>query len=125
QCIKQGYLFNIVNTNNVPNTKYRIFKSQTSGSNFGLGGTIASTNIATSAFTFSSNTPVWLRASVSGTAPVTLKFEYSADSITWNTAINNYQDNSAPLFSSGSTQFVWGLAATSNDIYLDNITINS
>ena len=55
---------------------------------------------------------------------MSLKFEYSTDSITWNVGVAT-TDNTAPTFASGATQYAWGLFSTPADFYLDNITLSS
>jgi hypothetical protein len=65
--------------------------------------------------------PIWYRASVSGSSTVTLKFEYSTDSITWNAGTTS-TDATAPVFTAGGTQIIWGLGVGNLEFYLDNIT---
>ena len=110
----QGYLFLIYHNTNKTNTEFRIYKpvnSNTSLERIAMGNVAVSPTVGK---------PVWFRASTSGVSPVTLKFEYSTDSINWNNGTTT-SDASAP-FSSGSTQIVWGLAAGGFDFYIDNIT---
>lgn len=117
QGIMQGYLFNA--SNGSPSSiAFRIFKSTSTG----IGSPLVSTTVS-STLHISNNTPVWYRATVSGTSPVNLKFEYSTDSITWYTG-TSYIDNTAS-FASGSTQYVSGLYSSGNEYYLDNITLSS
>lgn len=116
QGLKQGYLF-IVYNSGTSTPQFRIYKSTTATSLAMLvnssGGVVPT-----------ANKPLWYRASASGTNPVNLKLEYSVDSISWNTGAQT-TDAASPIFASGSTQFVWGLAAASYDFYVDNITMNA
>ena len=64
--------------------------------------------------------PMWYRASVSGDNNVTLRLEYSTDNINWTLGTAT-SDNGVNVFSKGATQFVWGLAASNNDFYVDDI----
>ena len=115
--IKQGYLFNA--SNGSPSSiAFRIFKSTASG----IGSAMVSTTV-NSNLRIANNKPVWYRASVSGASSVSLKFEYSVDSLVWYTA-TSYSDVTAP-FTSGATQYVSGLFSSGNEYYLDNIVFGS
>lgn len=112
--LMQGYLFLIYHNTNKANTEFRIYKpvnTNTSLERIALGNVAVSPTVGK---------PIWLRASTSGITPVSLKFEYSTDSIYWNDGTTT-SDASAP-FSSGATQIVWGLAAGGLDFFIDNIT---
>jgi hypothetical protein len=64
---------------------------------------------------------LYLRASAQGSLSVTLTFDYSTDGVTWvNAARSN--DATATRFERGATQVVWGLAAATTGVYLDDIT---
>lgn len=117
QGLKQGYLFIVYNPGTA-NAQFRIYKSTTAT---GLS-TLVNSSPAT--LVPAANQPLWYRASVSGTSPASLKLEYSTDSITWNTGAQT-TDAASPSYTSGATQFVWGLAAASYDFYVDNITLAS
>ncbi len=112
--LMQGYLFLLYHNTNKTSTEFRIYKPMNSNSSLD--------RLATGTVSISPaiGVPVWLRATTSGTAPVTLKFDYSTDSVTWKNATTT-SDSSNP-FTAGSTQIVWGLAAGGYDFYMDNIT---
>ncbi len=113
QGLKQGYLFIVYNPGTA-NAQFRIYRSTATGLT-----TLVNASPAT--LVPVANQPLWYRAGVSG---VSLKLEYSTDSITWNTGAQTTDATSAS-YTSGATQFVWGLAATSYDFYIDNITLAS
>lgn len=113
QGIKQGYLFIIYNTGT--SSEFRIYQSTSSGLNM-----LKNTGVATLDPT--SKQPIWYRASVSGTTITALTFEYSTDGTTWKTGATATDNNSSYL--SGSTQIVWGLAVTSLDFYMDDISFS-
>lgn len=116
QGIKQGYFFNAFNNNGANVTMFRIYKSTASG-------VISAFNYTSAIIALESNKPIWYRASVSGTTNVLLKFEYSADGINWKLGTMTI-DNTAPAFTSGATQFVWGLSSTPDNFYLDDIAFS-
>jgi hypothetical protein len=116
QGMMQGYVF-IVYSKSGGGSEFRIYRST---STFNALDMKVNGGIAT--LTPSAGQPVWYRASVSGNAPVNLKFEYSTDSITWTTA-SSYSESIAS-FNSGSTQFIWGLGAGDTNFYVDNITFS-
>ena len=62
---------------------------------------------------------IWYRASVSGTTKVTLKIEYSTDGENWN--VGTVTTDEGGDFRQGATQFVWGLAASTNNFLIDDI----
>lgn len=114
QGMMHGYLFIVYHNGN--ESQFRIYRS-----NATLNSLNMLVNAGVGTLVPSPGQPVWYRASVSGTTSVQLTFEYSTDGITWKTG-GNTTDNTTPLFSSGATQMVWGLAATAIDFYVDDIT---
>ena len=72
------------------------------------------------AITVSTGNPIWYRATISGTASVSLKLEYSTDGTTWNVGVEG--TDSANPYQSGATQAVWGLWASSTGFCMDDIT---
>jgi hypothetical protein len=64
---------------------------------------------------------VYFRASAQGSSSVTLTFDYSLDGVTW-TNVARTNDATAARRLQGATQIVWGLAAATTGIYLDDIT---
>jgi hypothetical protein len=115
QGLMQGYVFIIYNVNSTPHSEFRIYKS-TTAINMLVNNTV-------NALVPTVGQPVWYRASVSGSTAVSLTFEYSTDGVTWTTAATA-SDTSTP-FASGSSQIVWGLAASTGDFYMDDITYTS
>jgi hypothetical protein len=115
QGLKQGYLFIVYNPGTA-NAQFRIYRSTTSGLSMLV-------NASPATLVPVANKPLWYRAGISGMSPVSMKLEYSTDSITWNTGAQITDATST--YASGATQFVWGLAATSYDFYIDNITLAS
>ena len=59
---------------------------------------------------------------MSGSSSVVLKLEYSTDSVTWQTGSTT--TDLSGTFQSGSTQLLWGLAASQNNFFVDNIIFN-
>jgi hypothetical protein len=116
QGIMQGYVFIAYNVNGA-RTEFRTYRSTSSTSLALLSNTSVSTLIPTA------GQPIWYRASVSGSSTVSLKFEYSTDSITWNAGTTS-TDATAPVFTAGGTQIIWGLGVGNLEFYLDNITFN-
>jgi hypothetical protein len=110
--LKQGYVFIVYNKTS-GGSEFRIYKSTPAASLSML------TNAAASTLVITTGQPVWYRASVSGTNPVTLKFEYSTNNSAWNT-VANYADSSSPL-QGGSSQIVWGLATANHTVRMDDI----
>jgi beta-galactosidase len=109
-----GYLFIAYNNAGSNKTEFRIYKPTSSTSMSWLS------NVSVDALFPAIRKPMWYRASVSGSAPVVLKFEYSTDNATtWKTA-TSYSDGDAS-FLSGATQIVWGLGSNSTGFYLDDI----
>lgn len=114
QGLLNGYLFIVYNAGTA-RTEFRIYRST---SEISLS-TLVSTTVAS--HLPASNQSVWYRASAIGSTSVSLKLEYSTDSITWtNGAVAT--DASASPFMSGTTQLVWGLGSPGYSFYLDNIT---
>ena len=114
QGLMNGYLFIAYTTTG--HTEFRIYKSTASTSL----SMLVNTSIA--ALIPSAGQPVWYRATVLGSSSVSMKFEYSTDSITWNVG-STTTDSTLP-FISGATQVVWGLGVGNVDFYMDNITFN-
>ena len=117
QGMMPGYLF-IVYTANGGTTKHSEFRIYKSTTTYNALSMLVNTTISTLVPTASQ--PVWYRASVSGTAPAALKFEYSTDSLAWNTGATISE--SVTSINLGSTQLVWGLGVGNLDFYVDNIT---
>jgi hypothetical protein len=113
--IRQGYLFIAYTANGAttPHSEFRIYKSTSATSLSML------VNASVSELRPAIETPVWYRASVSGSTTAILKFEYSTDGTTWAEAAAT-TDSSSP-FTSGASQFAWGLAAGNWDFYVDDI----
>jgi hypothetical protein len=110
--LKQGYVFIVYNKTS-GGSEFRIYKSTPAASLSML------TNAAASTLTLTSGQPVWYRASVTGTNPSTLKFEYSINNSSWTT-VANITDSSSP-FQIGSSQIVWGLATANHTVRMDDI----
>lgn len=110
-----GYVFLVYHNVASSRTDFRIYRSTTSTSLTTLANTGASSLFPTT------GQSVWYRATVTGSSPVSLKFEYSLDSLTWsNGAVTT--DATSSSFTSGSTQGLWGVGATAWNFFLDNIT---
>jgi hypothetical protein len=108
--IRQGYVFIVYN--NATGTAFRIYKST-------LATTLNMVANNSVALVVTADQPVWYRASVSGTNPVTLKFEYSTNNVNWTSAATT-TDSSTP-FQIGSTQVVWGLATDNSSVRMDDV----
>ena len=117
QGLMQGYQL-ITYTANNGTTKHSEFRIYKSTSTYNALSMLVNTSV--SSLIPTAGQPIWYRASVSGNAPVTLKLEYSTDSLTWN--VGATASEAVATFSSGSTQLVWGLGAGNVDFYVDNIT---
>lgn len=111
QGIMEGYLCLVYHTGT--SSEFRIYRSTSSGLDI-------LTNAGVGSLAPSPGQPVWYRASVSGSIQTSLTFEYSLDGETWITAASTSESNSP--YQAGSTQVVWGLAVSSVDFYLDDIT---
>gem|GEM_PF-6626044 len=114
QGIMEGYLLLPYN-NGANGAQFRIYKSTSTGLSMLINSAVAGLVLA-------KGQPVWYRASVSGSSSVALSLEYSTDSITWNIGASCI--DAAATYLSGASQFVWGLAITSTDFYIDNVTFN-
>lgn len=111
QGMMHGYVFIVYNTSD--RTEFRIYNSSASTSLTMLSNASASLTPAV-------GDVVWYRASVSGASVVNLKLEYSTDEgKTWLTG-GVFTDNQG-LYKQGSSQIVWGLAASVKDFYMDDI----
>ena len=113
--MKAGYAFIVYNHPSSSNTEFRIYKSTVNTSLSMLVNGSATVNPTV-------KQPMWYRASVSGSSAVVMKLEYSTDSVTWKTGSTT--TDLSGTFQSGSTQFVWGLAASQNNFLIDDITFN-
>jgi len=118
QGILNGYVFIVYRNPGSSRSEFRVYKSTSSTSLTSL------VNIPLISLYPVVGQSVWYRASVTGNSPVNLKFEYSTDSLTWNTGATA-SDNGTGVFTSGSTQLVWGLAASNYNFFLDNIDFKS
>ncbi len=116
QGIMNGYLFIVYTAGPESRSEFRIYRSTTSGLSMMTNGQVGSLSPTI-------GQPVWYRTSVSGSSTVELTFEYSTDGVTWVTAASA-SEGAASAFQSGASQIVWGLAAGSNDFYLDDIIFN-
>lgn len=112
--LKAGYAFIVYNHSSSSNTEFRIYKSTASTSLNMLVNSSATVNPSV-------KQPMWYRASVSGSSSVVLKLEYSTDGVTWQTGSTTTDTGT---FQSGSTQFLWGLAVSQNNFFVDDITFN-
>lgn len=117
QGIMQGYLFIVYVTPSQNKSEFRIYKSTSAYNTLDM-----KVNSGVDGLLPSAKQPMWYRASASGSSRVELTFEYSTDSLNWNTAAT-LSDFSLP-FESGATQVVWGLAGSQDNFYLDNITFH-
>ena len=112
QGLMHGYVFIAYNNKSAGNTEFRIYSStESTNLNMHTNVTVSINPVA--------DKPIWYRASVSGIAPVILKFEYSLDNETWTTATSYSDINTS--FANGSSQFLWGLAAAKSGFYIDDI----
>lgn len=117
QGIMEGYLLLAYTVGGSSHSEFRIYKSTSELSNLSM-----LVNRSVSTLVPSSGQPVWYRASVSGTSPVSLKIEYSTDSITWETGASTTDASS--VYTAGASQLVWGLGVGNVDFYIDNIAFN-
>jgi hypothetical protein len=116
QGLMQGYLFIVYHTGSA--SQFRIYRSTAYLNSLNM---ITNSGIGTLVPT--AGQPVWYRASASGSASVSLIFEYSLDGINWNIGAST-TDNTLPTFTAGATQIVWGLAAPAVNFYIDDIVFN-
>lgn len=116
QGMMQGYVFIVYNNCPAGNSEFRIYSS-TASTNLTMlaNGIVGGLNP-------SAGQPVWYRASAQGENSVTLRFEYSTDSVNWKLA-TVYTDVNG-MFKQGSTQVVWGLAAATQGFCLDDIVFD-
>jgi hypothetical protein len=115
QGIMQGYVFIAYYNRSTPSVDFRIYKSTSSTSLTML------TNASVTSLNPEASEVLYLRASAQGSSSVKLTFDYSTDGVTWvNAARSN--DATATRFERGATQVVWGLAAATTGVYLDDIT---
>ncbi|MEL1242611.1 glycoside hydrolase family 98 domain-containing protein, partial [Flavobacterium flavipallidum] len=113
--IKQGYFFMVQNNATTGSVNFRILNSSsaTSISNLKDSGAIIIAGFAV-------NKACWFRASVTGNV---LKFEYSMDGVTF-TVGTTYTDTSN-LYTSGSTQLVYGIGSGTMGYLYDDIKFKS
>lgn len=116
QGMMQGYLFIVYNANTgTPRTEFRIYRSTETYNQLNM-----MTNSTAASFASSAKQSLWYRASVSGSGPVSLKFEYSSDSINWTTGAQA-SDNGVSVFQAGATQLAWGLGVGDVNFFMDDI----
>ncbi len=117
QGIMQGYLFIVytANAGTTKHTEFRIYKSNST-----LNQLSMQVNSSVSTLVPTAGQQVWYRATVSGSSNVSLKLEYSTDSITWSPGAT--ASDAFASYQSGATQLVWGLGVGNVDFYVDNIT---
>ena len=108
--IMAGYYMNVYNHGTV--TDFRIYKSTASKQ-------LNMFNSASVSLQAISGKSIWYRASVSGASKVTLKIEYSTDGENWKLGTSTTDEGGE--FLQGATQFVWGLAASTNNFLIDDI----
>ena len=109
--IMAGYYMNVFNTGS--DTQFRIYKSTSATS-------LDMINSRTVDLVVATGQSMWYRASVSGTSKITLKIEYSTDGETWQEGTSTADEGGT--FQKGATQFVWGLASSTNNFLVDDIT---
>lgn len=116
QGMMHGYLFIVYNANSgTPRTEFRIYRSTETYNQLNM-----MTNSTASGFASLARQSLWYRASVSGNGPVSLKLEYSSDSIHWTTGAQA-SDNGLNVFTAGATQLVWGLGVNDLNFFVDDI----
>lgn len=118
QGLMHGYLFIAYTANGGANkhSQFRIYRSTETLNSLSM---LVNTSVGSLMPTVGQT--VWYRASVSGVSPVSLKLEYSTDSITWKSGAVS-SDNGGAAFTSGATQIVWGLGAANFNFFMDDIT---
>lgn len=116
QGMMQGYVFIVYNNRSAGNSEFRIYSSTASTNLTMLANGIAGD------LNPSAGQPVWYRASAQGENSVTLRFEYSTDSLNWK-LVTLFTDVNG-TFTKGSTQAVWGLAAATQGFCLDDIVFD-
>jgi hypothetical protein len=117
QGLMHGYLFIAYTAHGgaSKHAEFRIYRSTET-----LNSLSMLVNSSVSALIPTAEQPVWYRASVSGVSPVSLKLEYSTDSLTWKSGAVS-SDIGGAAFTSGATQIVWGLGAGNFNFFLDDI----
>ena len=120
QGIRSGYVFIVFNnpTAATKHSEFRIYRSTTAT---GLDLMVNINNV--NSLVPTAGQPVWYRASVSGSSPVTLKFEYSIDSLNWNLVVT--QTDATNAFTTGATQIVYGLGTPNYNFYMDDISMRN
>ncbi|NLT03293.1 MAG: glycosyl hydrolase family 98 [Bacteroidales bacterium] len=115
--LMQGYLFIVYNANSgsSPRTEFRIYRSTEVYNQLNMMA-----NSTAASFVSTAKQSLWYRASVSGAGPVSLKLEYSSDSINWATGAQA-SDNGLTVFTAGATQLAWGLGVGDLNFFMDDI----
>lgn len=111
QGIMAGYYLSVYN--NGGNTEFRVYRSTSQRA-------LQMINSRSVALPLVSRGSMWYRASVSGSTKVTLRLEYSTDGENWQEGTSTTDEGGT--FSRGATQFVWGLAASERNFWIDDIT---
>lgn len=114
QGIMEGYLLLVYTAGGSSHSEFRIYKSTSA-----LNSLNMMVNQSVSTLVPTVGQPIWYRASVSGSSLVSLKIEYSTDSVTWKTGATTTDASS--VYASGATQLVWGLGVGTVNFYVDNI----
>jgi hypothetical protein len=115
QGLMQGYLFIAYYNRSSQSTEFRIYSSTDSTELSML------CNASVTTLNPAEKEAVYFRASAQGSSSVTLTLDYSLDGVTW-TNVARTNDATAARRLQGATQIVWGLAAATTGIYLDDIT---
>ncbi len=110
--MRHGYLFIAYTTGS--SSEFRIYRSDDS---FNSLNVMVNTGAGLDP---AAGQPIWYRASVSGSSNVSLKLEYSTDSLNWSTGAST--NDNAGTFQAGATQLVWGLGVGDVNFYMDDIT---
>lgn len=110
QGMMAGYYLNVYNTGS--STQFRVYKSTAATSLNMINNTTVSLAVA-------QGQSMWYRASVQGSARVTIKIEYSTDGVNWQQGTKMTDEGGS--FQQGATQFVWGLAANKSNFVIDDI----
>lgn len=113
QGIMGGYLFLAYNT--LTDTQFRIYRSTSSTS-------LAVLSNVTKSLKVSANSPIWYRASVSGSGEVSLKIEYSTDGVNW--IVGTTATETGSIYNMGGTQLVHGLGIDSSGFVIDDISFS-
>ncbi len=116
QGMMHGYLFIVYNANSgTPRTEFRIYRSTDTYNQLNMMA-----NSTAASFVSSAKQSLWYRASILGKGPVSLKLEYSSDSLNWTTGTQT-SDNGLTVFTAGATQLVWGLGVNDLNFFIDDI----